>query len=90
MLTVEQLIACGLDKAEASEITKAVNRILKTQSPAACWHEISRHILTHITHSHSTNCFMKRYIPTLIAQQTSQPPHGFLQIKISPKQISPV
>ena len=46
MLTVEQLIACGLDKAEASEITEAVNRILKTQSPAACWHEISRHILT--------------------------------------------
>ena len=46
MLTVEHLIACGLDKAEASEITEAVNRILKTQSPAACWHEISRHILT--------------------------------------------
>ncbi len=46
MLTVEQLIACGLDKAEASEITEAVNRIFKTQSPAACWHEISRHILT--------------------------------------------
>ena len=46
MLTVEQLIACGLDKAEASEITEAVNRVLKTQSPAACWHEISRHILT--------------------------------------------
>ena len=46
MLTVEQLIACGLDKAEASEITEAVNRVLKTQSPTACWHEISRHILT--------------------------------------------
>ena len=46
MLTVEQLIACGLDKVEASEIIEAVNRILKTQSPAACWHEISRHILT--------------------------------------------
>ena len=46
MLTVEQLIARGLDEAEASEITEAVNRILDTQSPAACWHEISRHILT--------------------------------------------
>lgn len=46
MLTVEQLIACGLEEVEASKITEAVNRILKTQSPAACWHEISRHILT--------------------------------------------
>lgn len=46
MLIVEQLTACGLGKTEASEIVKAVNRILKTQSPAACWHEISRHILT--------------------------------------------
>lgn len=46
MLTVEQLIACGLDKAEASEIVEAVNRILETQSPTARWSEISRHILT--------------------------------------------
>ena len=46
MLIVEQLTACGLGKTEASEIVKAVNRILKTQSPAACWHEILRHILT--------------------------------------------
>ena len=46
MLIVEQLIACGLDKAEASEITESVNRVLKTQSPAVCWREISRHILT--------------------------------------------
>ena len=46
MLTVEQLIACGLDKAEASEITEVINRILETQSPTACWYEISRHILT--------------------------------------------
>ena len=46
MLTVEQIIACGIDKAEASEITEAVNRILPTQSPTACWQEISRHILT--------------------------------------------
>ena len=46
MLTVEQLIACGLDKAEASKIAEAVNRILETQSPTACWYEISRHILT--------------------------------------------
>lgn len=46
MLTVEQIIACGLDKAEASEIAETVNRILPTQSPAACWQEISRHILT--------------------------------------------
>ena len=46
MLTVEQLIACDLDKAEASKITEAVNRILPTQSPTACWYEISRYILT--------------------------------------------
>ena len=46
MLTVEQLIACGLGKAEASEITAAVNRILETQCPTACWDEISRYILT--------------------------------------------
>ncbi len=46
MLTVEQLIACGLEKAEASKITEAVNRILPTQSPTACWYEISRYILT--------------------------------------------
>ena len=46
MLTVEQIIACGLDKAEASEIMETLNRILPTQSPTACWQEISRHILT--------------------------------------------
>ena len=46
MLTVEQLIACGLEKAEASKIAEAVNRILPTQSPTACWQEISRYILT--------------------------------------------
>ena len=46
MLTVEQLIACGLDKAEASEIVELVNRILETQSSTACWDEISRHVLT--------------------------------------------
>ena len=42
MLTVEQLIACGLDKAEASKIAEAVHRILETQSPTAAWYEISR------------------------------------------------
>ena len=46
MLTVEQLTACGLEKAESSKITEAVNRILPTQSPTACWYEISRYILT--------------------------------------------
>ncbi len=46
MLTVEQLIACGLEKAEASKITEVVNRILKAQSPIACWSDISRHSLT--------------------------------------------
>ena len=46
MLTVEQLIACGLEKTEALKITEAVNRILPTQSPTACWYEISRYILT--------------------------------------------
>ena len=46
MLAVEEFIACGLDKAEASKITEAVNRILETQSPTASWYEISRYILT--------------------------------------------
>ena len=46
MLTVEQFIACGLEKTEASKIAEAVNRILPTQSPTACWYEISRYILT--------------------------------------------
>ena len=46
MLTVEQLTACGLKKVEASKITEALSRILATQSPTACWREISRHILT--------------------------------------------
>ena len=46
MLTVEELIACGLDKAEASKIVETVNRLLSTQSPTACWYEISRYILT--------------------------------------------
>ena len=46
MLIVEQLIACGLDKTEASKVAEAVNRILPTQSPTTCWYEISRYILT--------------------------------------------
>ena len=46
MLTVEQLVACGLEKGEASKTTEAVNRILETQSPTASWDEISRYILT--------------------------------------------
>ena len=46
MLTVGQLIACGLDKAEVSKTAEAVNRILETQSPTTSWHEISRYILT--------------------------------------------
>ena len=46
MLTLEQLVTCGLERAEALQITEAVNRILPTQSPTACWYEISRYILT--------------------------------------------
>ena len=46
MLAVEQLIACGLDKAEASKIAEAVNLVLEAQSPTASWYEISRYILT--------------------------------------------
>ena len=46
MLTVEQIIACGLDKAEALKIAEILNRISPTQSPTACWYEISRYILT--------------------------------------------
>ena len=46
MLTVEQLIACRLEKAEALKIAETVNQLLATQSPTACWSEISRSILT--------------------------------------------
>ena len=72
MLTVEQLIACGLDKAEASEITKAVNRILKTQSPAACWHEISRHILTQ-HHPFALHQLLYEMVYTDFDRATDQP-----------------
>ena len=46
MLTVKHLVTCGLEKAEAAKIAEAVNRILPTRSPTACWQKISRHILT--------------------------------------------
>ncbi len=46
MLAVEELIACGLKKGEASKIAEAVNWILEVQSPTAAWHKISRDILT--------------------------------------------
>ena len=46
MLTLEQLIACGLEKAEASEIAEALNRRRPTRPWTLYWHEISRDILT--------------------------------------------
>ena len=46
MLNLEQITACGLKKAEALKIAETVNRLLPTQSPTACWYEISRYILT--------------------------------------------
>ena len=46
MLPVEQLITCGLEKAEAWKIAAAVNRIVAERSPTAAWSEISRNILT--------------------------------------------
>ena len=46
MLTVEQITACGLKKSEALKIEETVNRLLSTQSSIACWHELSRYILT--------------------------------------------
>ena len=46
MLTLEQLLTCGLEKAEALKLTEVVNQILPTRSPTACWYEISRYILT--------------------------------------------
>ena len=45
MLTSEQLIACGLEKAEALKIAETVNRLMSTQAPTDCWREISRYIL---------------------------------------------
>ena len=41
----KQISACGLEKAEASEIAATVNRLTSTQSATACWYEISRYIL---------------------------------------------
>ena len=46
MLTVEQITACGIEKTEALKIAETVNRLLATQSPTACWYELSRYILT--------------------------------------------
>ncbi len=46
MLTVEQITACGVEKIEALKIAETVNRLLSTQSPTACWYELSRYILT--------------------------------------------
>ena len=46
MLTVEQITACGLEKTEALKMVETVNRLLSTQSPTACWYELSRYILT--------------------------------------------
>ena len=46
MLTIEQLTACGLEKAEAAQIAEAVNPRLETHASAICWSEISRDILT--------------------------------------------
>lgn len=46
MLTSEEIIAYGLEKAEALKIAETVNRLLPTQSPTACWYEISRFVLT--------------------------------------------
>ena len=46
MLIVEQITACGLEKTEALKIVETVNRLLSTQSPTACWYELSRYILT--------------------------------------------
>ena len=45
MLTSEQLIAYGLEKAEALKIAETVNRLMSTQAPTDCWREISRYIL---------------------------------------------
>ena len=42
MLTTKQLIACGFGEEEA----KAVNALLAEKGAAACWHEVSRNILS--------------------------------------------
>ena len=42
MLTSKQLIACGFREEEA----KAVNALLAEKGAAACWHEVSRNILS--------------------------------------------
>ena len=46
MLTLKQIVACGLGKAEALKIAEIVNRLMSTQAATACWYEISRYILT--------------------------------------------
>ncbi len=45
MLTFEQLLSCGLDKAAASEIAAKVNRLLVKLPAPDCWREISRSLL---------------------------------------------
>ena len=88
MLIVEQLIACGLDKTEALEITEAINRIL-AQSPTACWYEISRYILTpqHPFALHQL-LYETVYADFVIALPTDHHLPGFLRMKTLPKQIS--
>ena len=73
MLTVEQLTACGLEKTEASKIAEAVNRILSTQSPTACWSEISRHILTP-QHPFALHQFLYETVYTDFDSVTQGPP----------------
>ena len=88
MLTVEQLTACGLKKAEASKITEAVSRILATQSATACWHEISRYILTP-EHPFALHQLLYDTVYADFNIATHGPhPHGFLLTKTSPKRIS--
>ena len=41
----KQIIACGLEKAQALKIAETVNGLMATQASTACWHEISRYIL---------------------------------------------
>ena len=77
MLTVEELIACGLDKTEASKIAETVNRILPKQSPTACWQEISRHILTP-QHPFDLHQFLYKTVYADFERATHCPPPAWL------------
>ena len=73
----KQILACGLEKAEASKIAETVNQILEAQSPTACWDEISRHILTP-QHSFALHELLYETVYADFDRATDGPPPAWL------------